>query len=187
MIEMYKGYKMATTPKEINKNILDFCKEIDLTTKPVFLKLFPVEGYICGECYGNVENHIRENGGRVQHGWIIWETPDVLLDAEFHAVWVNNKGDYVDVTPKADGEESILFLPDSKRTFTKEELIDNIRKPLVDNEDTRGVIEKAKERFEIKNRTYKESLKVKKKKIGRNEPCPCGSGKKYKKCCMGKQ
>lgn len=24
---------------------------------------------------------------------------------------------------------------------------------------------------------------VKKKKIGRNEPCPCGSGKKYKKCC----
>jgi SWIM/SEC-C metal-binding protein len=21
-------------------------------------------------------------------------------------------------------------------------------------------------------------------KIGRNEPCPCGSGKKYKKCCM---
>ena len=23
-------------------------------------------------------------------------------------------------------------------------------------------------------------------KIGRNEPCPCGSGKKYKKCCMRK-
>lgn len=24
---------------------------------------------------------------------------------------------------------------------------------------------------------------VKEKKIGRNEPCPCGSGLKYKKCC----
>lgn len=24
---------------------------------------------------------------------------------------------------------------------------------------------------------------VKDKKIGRNEPCPCGSGKKYKQCC----
>jgi len=23
-------------------------------------------------------------------------------------------------------------------------------------------------------------------KTGRNDPCPCGSGKKYKKCCMGK-
>ncbi|MBN1797714.1 MAG: zinc-dependent peptidase [Spirochaetales bacterium] len=25
------------------------------------------------------------------------------------------------------------------------------------------------------------------KKIGRNAPCPCGSGKKYKKCCLGKK
>ena len=23
-------------------------------------------------------------------------------------------------------------------------------------------------------------------KVGRNEPCPCGSGKKYKKCCISK-
>lgn len=28
---------------------------------------------------------------------------------------------------------------------------------------------------------------IKKEKIGRNDPCPCGSGKKYKKCCMGKE
>ena len=27
---------------------------------------------------------------------------------------------------------------------------------------------------------------VKDAKVGRNEPCPCGSGKKYKKCCIGK-
>ena len=24
---------------------------------------------------------------------------------------------------------------------------------------------------------------VKGEKVGRNDPCPCGSGKKYKKCC----
>ena len=30
----------------------------------------------------------------------------------------------------------------------------------------------------------KESTTIRKpKKIGRNDPCPCGSGKKYKKCC----
>jgi len=23
----------------------------------------------------------------------------------------------------------------------------------------------------------------KERKVGRNDPCPCGSGKKYKKCC----
>ena len=22
--------------------------------------------------------------------------------------------------------------------------------------------------------------------VGRNDPCPCGSGKKYKKCCLNK-
>lgn len=23
--------------------------------------------------------------------------------------------------------------------------------------------------------------------VGRNDPCPCGSGKKFKKCCMGRE
>lgn len=33
-------------------------------------------------------------------------------------------------------------------------------------------------------RAYKKSKTVVKgRKIGRNEPCPCGSGKKYKHCC----
>ena len=25
--------------------------------------------------------------------------------------------------------------------------------------------------------------RIAEQKVGRNEPCPCGSGKKYKKCC----
>ena len=28
-----------------------------------------------------------------------------------------------------------------------------------------------------------DSADKKDKKVGRNDPCPCGSGKKYKKCC----
>jgi uncharacterized protein YecA (UPF0149 family) len=24
-------------------------------------------------------------------------------------------------------------------------------------------------------------------KVGRNDPCPCGSGKKFKKCCGAKE
>jgi uncharacterized protein YecA (UPF0149 family) len=27
------------------------------------------------------------------------------------------------------------------------------------------------------------AVAVKAGKVGRNEPCPCGSGTKYKKCC----
>jgi preprotein translocase subunit SecA len=26
-------------------------------------------------------------------------------------------------------------------------------------------------------------VKTKSQKVGRNDPCPCGSGKKYKNCC----
>jgi preprotein translocase subunit SecA len=29
----------------------------------------------------------------------------------------------------------------------------------------------------------KKPVKRKVAKVGRNDPCPCGSGKKYKKCC----
>jgi len=40
---------------------------------------------------------------------------------------------------------------------------------------------------ETLQRLYKEQKRsttiVKGEKIGRNDPCPCGSGKKYKKCC----
>lgn len=28
---------------------------------------------------------------------------------------------------------------------------------------------------------------AKKRQVGRNDPCPCGSGRKYKHCCEAKQ
>lgn len=40
---------------------------------------------------------------------------------------------------------------------------------------------------ETKRKLYLEQKKsgtvITEKKVGRNDPCPCGSGKKYKKCC----
>jgi hypothetical protein len=33
--------------------------------------------------------------------------------------------------------------------------------------------------------TAQQPKKQKKSKVGRNEHCPCGSGKKFKKCCLG--
>jgi methionyl aminopeptidase len=35
-------------------------------------------------------------------------------------------------------------------------------------------------------RSEKVLFKNKNMKVGRNDPCPCGSGLKYKKCCLGK-
>jgi preprotein translocase subunit SecA len=34
-----------------------------------------------------------------------------------------------------------------------------------------------------KDNNKPKTFKRKEKKVGRNDPCPCGSGKKYKKCC----
>ena len=38
----------------------------------------------------------------------------------------------------------------------------------------------------IHDRENKPEPIISKKSVGRNEPCPCGSGKKYKKCCINK-
>ncbi|HCX65441.1 MAG TPA: SEC-C domain-containing protein [Eubacteriaceae bacterium] len=38
-------------------------------------------------------------------------------------------------------------------------------------------------RAEIAKAYRRSKTVVKEEKVGRNEPCPCGSGKKYKKCC----
>ncbi|HBE45645.1 MAG TPA: hypothetical protein DDW17_09465 [Deltaproteobacteria bacterium] len=40
-----------------------------------------------------------------------------------------------------------------------------------------------KEPVLIMNPGNEQPLQKHNKKIGRNDPCPCGSGKKYKKCC----
>ena len=39
---------------------------------------------------------------------------------------------------------------------------------------------RTREIFGLKLRPYEKEFP----KIGRNEPCPCGSGLKYKKCCI---
>ncbi len=200
----------STTPNSINENILNFCKEIDSTTNPCFVDVIPIKDAVYNRCHRNVEEYIKKNGGKAECGWIIWEIPDKYLDAEFHTVWVNDEGESLDITPKEDGEERILFLKDSKRKFTGE-LVDNFRKPLVDNAETRTMVLFGEKKFEINKKYYdgdmikipmfeikgleafgrkvllseiqKDKLEGK-IKIGRNEPCPCGSGKKYKKCCI---
>lgn len=44
--------------------------------------------------------------------------------------------------------------------------------------------EKRKELY--KEQKISHTFKRQVKKVGRNDPCPCGSGKKYKNCCMKK-
>ena len=55
------------------------------------------------------------------------------------------------------------------------------------NAEVRQNIERKEVAKNIRTNDGKESVKSTPKKaqakIGRNDPCPCGSGKKYKQCC----
>ncbi len=64
--------------------------------------------------------------------------------------------------PKDSGE--LNFLAPSKQSSKKSALADG------QNQASAGQVGELQNRFQGK-------------KVGRNDPCPCGSGKKYKKCC----
>ena len=77
-----------------------------------------------------------------------------------------------------------------------ENMIDSIREEIV----RRMFLVQVKPQAEIKrekvakvtseggagDKTVKRQPQVRKAKVGRNDPCPCGSGKKYKNCCLDK-
>ena len=47
-------------------------------------------------------------------------------------------------------------------------------------------ITKKNEQAKLENKGKVVPYKRDAPKVGRNDPCPCGSGKKYKKCCLNK-
>ena len=65
--------------------------------------------------------------------------------------------------------------------INKEVSIMLIKAEIRQNVERKEVVKKA-----ITNDVKEKAIKAKPKKaekVGRNDPCPCGSGKKYKQCC----
>lgn len=83
-----------------------------------------------------------------------------------------------------DRDESMYI---EKYDMTKEERALKLSEIEHCSEDFLDTLDNLKETFSNLAPDTKLSLPaptvVKKVKIGRNDPCPCGSGKKYKKCC----
>lgn len=67
------------------------------------------------------------------------------------------------------------------------EMIANIQEDIIRYVFRANVVERPAQHRNVTENKYDETQKkqpvVKGKKVGRNDPCPCGSGKKYKKCC----
>lgn len=65
-----------------------------------------------------------------------------------------------------------------KQIFDRREY-DKIQYAYEDDDDD----DDEKEEKVFDNVSHRSFTVVNKRKVGRNEPCPCGSGKKYKHCC----
>lgn len=178
---------VTTTPKAITPEILAFCWEVDPTTEPVYIPVRPALTAVHRNCFINVREEMAHHGGDIQHGWLIWERPGWYLDVIFHAVWVSPDGQLIDITPTDDGEDTILFLPDCRKTFYGEVVPTRIR-PLSDRPHVRKFIEMAA----AQNRAIasiqtalirRRGEPGRRSRIGRNHPCRCGSNSKYKTCC----
>ncbi len=70
-------------------------------------------------------------------------------------------------------ENFFIFLDESGRLPGKQSIIERIRSC------GHQYQERIRQDGSVKGVTYRK----KGSEVGRNDPCPCGSGKKYKKCC----
>ena len=87
------------------------------------------------------------------------------------------------VMPPKEGFKSLSLGPNIKKYLQTGEMdIEDFRKQIL----TMGLPSEAM-RFDLLKQLAdikpSASQPEKQKKVGRNDPCPCGSGKKYKRCC----
>ncbi len=90
--------------------------------------------------------------------------------------------------------QGIKFIIFNKNTcgFSKKNLLTIVSESLVDivltgEVASEGYLEAVKLYFDTMYRHEKKIPAVSPKPVSRNDPCPCASGKKYKKCCLNKE
>ncbi|PZV15533.1 MAG: hypothetical protein DCF21_11640 [Leptolyngbya sp.] len=117
---------MITTPKVVDDTIRELLRFLKLKqSNSIRLKLSKIKGFKPepNNCHINTCIQKKLEGGSIEYGWVIWKD-DVTgsIEAEFHSVWKDKKGDLLDITPRVDGEKKILFVPDflHKAYFTEE-------------------------------------------------------------------
>lgn len=168
-----------------------------------YMTVQPEAGAIEKECFPNVEAKIARAGGRMLCGWQLWEWPHVMVEAEFHAVWLSPAGQMVDITPKPGNENTVLFVPNARLRPT-EVTVDNVRLPIRDDDLIRHFILVSEMKTRVLSRGVPAAksghVSVPVREIepleqaqaflmhallsGRrdHQPCLCGSGSKYQRC-----
>ncbi|WP_066215645.1 SEC-C metal-binding domain-containing protein [Flammeovirga sp. MY04] len=112
---------------------------------------------------------------------------DLEMDDCFHEIIKLNEAERVDPAYLGDFQQYLANLDPLADKSYKYEVRSLIKKYEMFQEESKFQPETFEEEEilksfeEYKNSIIKNSSEI---KVGRNDPCPCGSGKKYKKCCM---
>lgn len=186
-----------TTPAKITQVIIDFCASIASDSSPEYIDVCPEPWALLNECFNNVPQMVKQYGGSMLSGWAIWQRGNMLLDAEAHSIWSTPDGKLIDITPHSHSEKRILFLLDSSVCY-QGIAIPSHRQALTNSPLVAELIHLCNERdHAIQTSTLDNTYALPanwfnqvrtlelnfSQKAGRNDPCPCGSGLKYKKCC----
>jgi hypothetical protein len=117
-------------PKEKTPAVLEFAKSIVDGGDPVYVDCSPLRDKPQLECFEIVECYASENGGERKLGWSIYIWPEVMIQAEFHAVWCDPFGKLHDISPHELPMKQILFLPDPDASYGKIQQVNNHRMAL---------------------------------------------------------
>jgi hypothetical protein len=115
-------------PKALSPQLKTFCRTIS-DSDPVFIRSVPFQGSSSLFCFDNVAVKVRRNGGSIAYGWAIWNLQSFYFEAEHHAVWRNNLGNLIDVTPQMGKRRRMLFLPDDAAIYDPNQPRQNILYP----------------------------------------------------------
>lgn len=109
------------SPKKIDSTITALVQYLGLEEdKALRLKFTRPSAFVPEPdyCHFNVWLQIRSAGGAAQPGWILaQDKQNSFAEAIFHAVWRNQTGSLVDVTPRRDMEKRVVFVPDHGRSI----------------------------------------------------------------------
>ena len=192
----------TTTPPQITRHIRQLVQRVVPGGVATYMVVEPEPDALEKECFPNVEAKIARDGGRMLCGWQLWEWPHVMVEAEFHAIWLSPDGQMVDVTPKLHHETKVLFVSDPRRRYTGA-TVDNVRLPVRDDQLIRHFIGVSEAITHVLSRGVPtadghvsvpeneiEPLQQAQQFLGHalltglrdHQPCLCGGGRKYKRC-----
>lgn len=142
--------KTPRVPGKVTSPVKKLINRIAPGQQPRYVKVLVEFDAEINECFVNLERKIKRDGGGIQYGWAIWYLPGILMEAEFHAVWISPEGELIDISPRPIQFKEIMFLPDPSNIYSGRQ-IGNIRISLSKNLKVKEYIRLHEELFKIMN------------------------------------